>query len=115
VSIVLRHLAGNANLSTLLTIVRLRYIVFEIPANLFTKWLGPGKAIPLYTIVFGVLSIACGFVNTFGAALAVRFLLGLAEAGELCDSGYRNQLLSFSTPRHAARYRLLPVSMVHQG
>lgn len=60
-----------------------RYIVFEIPANLFTKWLGPGKAIPLYTTMFGVLSIGCGFVNTFGAALAVRFLLGLAEAGKL--------------------------------
>lgn len=57
------------------------YIVFEIPANLFTKWLGPGKAIPLYTITFGVLSIAFGFINTYGGALAIRFLLGLAEAG----------------------------------
>lgn len=50
--------------------------VFELPANLFTKWFGPGKAIPLYTIIFGVLSIAMGFVKNFGASLAVRFLLG---------------------------------------
>lgn len=50
--------------------------VFELPANLFTKWFGPGKAIPLYTIIFGVLSIAMGFVKSFGSSLAVRFLLG---------------------------------------
>ncbi|KAJ9110827.1 hypothetical protein QFC22_006684 [Naganishia vaughanmartiniae] len=68
--------------NVLLSIFYVSYIVFEIPANLFTKWLGPGKAIPLYTITFGVLSIAFGFVNTYGAALAVRFLLGLAEAGK---------------------------------
>lgn len=51
-------------------------VVFELPANLFTKWFGPGKAIPLYTIVFGILSIAMAFVKSFGAGLAVRFLLG---------------------------------------
>lgn len=50
--------------------------MFELPANLFTKWFGPGKAIPLYTIIFGVLSIAMAFVKNFGASLAVRFLLG---------------------------------------
>ncbi|GHJ89070.1 hypothetical protein NliqN6_5472 [Naganishia liquefaciens] len=74
--------------NTLLSIFYVSYIVFEIPANLFTKWLGPGKAIPLYTVIFGVLSIACGFVNTFGAALAVRFLLGVAEAGMLPGIAY---------------------------
>lgn len=58
--------------------------MFEIPANLFTKWLGPGKAIPLFTVTFGVLSLACAFVNSYEAALAVRFLLGLAEAGKSC-------------------------------
>ncbi|KAJ9093192.1 hypothetical protein QFC21_006509 [Naganishia friedmannii] len=72
----------------LLSIFYVSYIVFEIPANLFTKWLGPGKAIPLYTITFGVLSIAFGFVNTYGTALAVRFLLGLAEAGMLPGIAY---------------------------
>ncbi|KAI5449863.1 hypothetical protein NCC49_003979 [Naganishia albida] len=74
--------------NTLLSIFYVSYIVFEIPANLFTKWLGPGKAIPLYTMSFGILSIACGFVNTFGAALAVRFLLGVAEAGMLPGIAY---------------------------
>lgn len=51
-------------------------VVFELPANLFTKWFGPGKAIPLYTIIFGILSIAMAFVKSFGSSLAVRFLLG---------------------------------------
>ncbi|KAJ9118392.1 hypothetical protein QFC24_006221 [Naganishia onofrii] len=72
----------------LLSIFYVSYIAFEIPANLFTKWLGPGKAIPLYTITFGVLSIAFGFVNTYGGGLAVRFLLGLAEAGMLPGIAY---------------------------
>ncbi|KAI5453557.1 hypothetical protein NCC49_005383 [Naganishia albida] len=74
--------------NTLLSIFYVSYIVFELPANLFTKWFGPGKAIPLYTIIFGVLSIAMAFVKNFGASLAVRFLLGTAEAGMLPGIAY---------------------------
>ncbi|GHJ84093.1 hypothetical protein NliqN6_0495 [Naganishia liquefaciens] len=74
--------------NTLLSIFYVSYIVFELPANLFTKWFGPGKAIPLYTIIFGVLSIAMAFVKNFGASLAVRFLLGAAEAGMLPGIAY---------------------------
>jgi hypothetical protein len=96
----------------------LSYIVFEIPANIFTKWLGPGKAIPLYTITFGVLSIAFAFVRSFGAACAVRFLLGVAEAGMFATqfSIHCSQLTFLSLPaRYAPRYLVLPVPMVHQG
>lgn len=74
--------------NTLLSIFYVSYIIFEFPANMFTKWLGPGKAIPLYTIIFGVLSIATSFVKTFGASLAVRFLLGASEAGMLPGIAY---------------------------
>ncbi|KAJ9103636.1 hypothetical protein QFC19_004211 [Naganishia cerealis] len=63
----------------LLSIFYVSYIIFEFPANMFTKWLGPGKAIPLYTIIFGALSIAMAFVKTFGSSLAVRFLLGSVQ------------------------------------
>ncbi|KAJ9106061.1 hypothetical protein QFC20_004123 [Naganishia adeliensis] len=72
----------------LLSMFYVSYIVFEIPANLFTKWLGPGKAIPIYTTTFGILSIAFAFVQSFGAACAVRFLLGVAEAGMLPGISY---------------------------
>ncbi|KAJ9127761.1 hypothetical protein QFC24_000044 [Naganishia onofrii] len=64
----------------LLSMFYVSYIIFEIPANLFTKWLGPGKSIPLYTITFGLLSVAFAFVRNKSAAYAVRFLLGVAEA-----------------------------------
>lgn len=76
---------GPRNLAELLTrfTSAYRYIVFEIPANLLTKWIGPGKAIPLYTVSFGVLSVAFAFVRNKAAANAVRFLLGVAEAGKL--------------------------------
>ncbi|KAJ9102006.1 hypothetical protein QFC19_004931 [Naganishia cerealis] len=74
--------------NVLLSIFYVSYIAFEIPANLFTKWLGPGKAIPLYTITFGVLSLAFAFVNSYGSALAVRFLLGVSEAGMLPGIAY---------------------------
>lgn len=74
-------LLGRAPTLADLALSHSSYIIFEIPANLFTKWLGPGKSIPLYTITFGLLSVAFAFVRNKSAAYAVRFLLGLAEAG----------------------------------
>jgi MFS family permease len=81
------HLKGY-DYNILLSIFYVSYIVFEIPANLFTKWLGPGKCIPLYTFLFGILSLATAFVTNLGTGCAVRFLLGISEAGMLPGIAY---------------------------
>ena len=37
---------------------------------------------PISTVAFGLFSLATGFVKSFGAAIPVRILLGIAEAGK---------------------------------
>lgn len=69
----------NAVLSTFY----ISYIIFEIPANILCKWIGPGWFIPSTSLGFGILSVACGFVKNKAQVSGVRFLLGLFEAGML--------------------------------
>jgi hypothetical protein len=108
----------------------------EAPSQAGCTVIIPGKAIPLYTIVFGILSIAMAFVKNFGASLAVRFLLGYvsfscfvsfvvtespisraAEAGMLPGMSrsfaVAHSILTDSDGRY--RYRLLSRSMVYEG
>ncbi|UZJ50782.1 hypothetical protein CBS101457_000102 [Exobasidium rhododendri] len=64
------------------------YILFELPSNLMCKAVGPGKWLPFLTFSFGILSLCTAFVHSFGSAIAVRFLLGVAEAGHLPGIAY---------------------------
>lgn len=72
----------------LLTAFYAAYAAFEIPSTTLTKMLGPGRWIPLMAFLFGLLSLANAFVTNFGSAVAVRFLLGVAEAGMLPSITY---------------------------
>ncbi|POY71127.1 hypothetical protein BMF94_5884, partial [Rhodotorula taiwanensis] len=56
------------------------YMVFELPCQMLTKWLGPGKTLPLFGFLFGLFTFAMAFVKSFGAGVAVRFFLGIAES-----------------------------------
>jgi MFS family permease len=59
------------------------YIIFELPAMWCCKRYGPGKWLPFISVGFGVLSLATAFCHNFGSACAVRFILGIFEAGML--------------------------------
>ncbi|KAK4452643.1 major facilitator superfamily domain-containing protein [Podospora aff. communis PSN243] len=74
--------------NALLSIFYISYIIFEIPSNILCKWCGPGWFIPTISLGFGVCSIVTGFVNNFSQAAAVRFLLGLFEAGMMPGIAY---------------------------
>ncbi|TNY19180.1 putative MFS transporter [Rhodotorula diobovata] len=65
----------------LLTAFYVAYVVFEFPAQVVNKWIGPGKMIPILSFGFGLFSLCMAFVQSFGAAVAVRFCLGIMEAG----------------------------------
>lgn len=67
----------------LLSSFYISYVVFEIPSTMMTKIVGPRIWIPFITFAFGLLSMCTAFVTSYGAAIAVRFLLGVAEAGML--------------------------------
>ncbi|KAK9896754.1 MFS general substrate transporter [Cystobasidium minutum MCA 4210] len=72
----------------ILTIFFISYILFEVPSNMACKYFGPGKWLPFCTLMFGIMSISFGFVHTYNEAMAVRFLLGLFEAGMLPGIAY---------------------------
>jgi len=64
------------------------YIIFEIPANLLCKIMGPGWFLPATTLVFGIVSLGTAFVHTIPQISGVRFLLGIFEAGMLPGIAY---------------------------
>ena len=98
---ILRH-PGNARIAGLdkdlhfqgydynivLSVFYISYILFEIPATVTCKWMGPGWFLPLTSLFFGAVSIATAFVKSKAAICGVRFLLGIFEAGMLPGIAY---------------------------
>ncbi|KAH8766639.1 putative MFS transporter [Diaporthe sp. PMI_573] len=78
----------NNDYNALLSVFYISYIIFEIPANILCKWIGPGWFIPLTSLGFGISSIGTAFVNTEAQASGVRFVLGIFEAGMLPGIAY---------------------------
>ncbi|KXH56758.1 major facilitator superfamily transporter [Colletotrichum salicis] len=71
-----------------LSVFYVSYILFEIPANILCKVMGPGWFLPLTTLLFGICSVGTAFVHTVPQLMAVRFLLGIFEAGMLPGIAY---------------------------
>ena len=59
----------------------LGYFFFEVPSNLLLQRIGARKTIMRITIGWGLTSIATMFVQTPAMFYALRFLLGVFEAG----------------------------------
>lgn len=59
----------------------LGYFLFEVPSNLMLERVGARRWIMVLMIAWGVVSVATAFVRGTGSYIALRFLLGLAEAG----------------------------------
>jgi len=81
------HLKGY-DYNKVLSIFYISYILFEIPSNMACKWIGPGWYIPGISLMFGICSIATAFVHNIHEVSAVRFLLGIFEAGMLPGIAY---------------------------
>lgn len=74
--------------NVIVSVFYISYIVFEIPANLLCKWMGPGWFIPGTTLLFGIVSLGTAFVDTIPQISGVRFLLGVFEAGMMPGIAY---------------------------
>lgn len=72
----------------LLTSFYIAYAAFEIPTTTLVKIVGPGRMIPIMAFLFGLFSFAMAFVTSFGQAVVVRFLLGVAESSALPGTAY---------------------------
>ncbi|KAK0649975.1 major facilitator superfamily domain-containing protein [Cercophora newfieldiana] len=64
------------------------YILLEVPVVIICKWMGPAWFLPLTSIGFGICSVCTAFVSTVPQACAVRFLLGVFEAGMMPGIAY---------------------------
>ncbi|KAK2623790.1 hypothetical protein QTJ16_006971 [Diplocarpon rosae] len=74
--------------NAVLSVFYVSYIVFEIPSNMLCKWIGPGYYIPFISLMFGICSICTAFVHNYSQICAVRFLLGIFEAGMMPGIAY---------------------------
>ncbi|OQN95807.1 hypothetical protein B0A48_18092 [Cryoendolithus antarcticus] len=81
------HMAGY-DYNIVLSCFYISYILFEIPANMLCKKIGPGWFIPGTTLLFGICSFGTAFVHNFSAMCGVRFVLGIFEAGMLPGIAY---------------------------
>ena len=57
------------------------YFLFEVPSNLLLEKIGAKKTLARITILWGMASIAMAWVRSEWAFYALRFLLGVFEAG----------------------------------
>ena len=57
------------------------YFIFEVPSNLLLHKIGARVWMARILLTWGVLAMATGFVRNLHQLYAVRFLLGVAEAG----------------------------------
>ncbi|KZT40659.1 MFS general substrate transporter [Sistotremastrum suecicum HHB10207 ss-3] len=85
------HVVGaNYNLS--LAIYFIAYVTFEVPSNVSErgheltdmhslKRFDPAKWLPSLTLVWGIVSVCQGVVKNQAGLFAVRFFLGMTEAG----------------------------------
>ncbi|GAA5992284.1 hypothetical protein JCM10908_000406 [Rhodotorula pacifica] len=96
------HLKG-LDYNILLTSFYVAYVVAELPCQMLTKWIGPGKTIPIFAVLFGLFTLAMAFVHTFAAGIVVRFLLGVAEGAVFPGIGF---LLSRYYTKNELAFRL---------
>ncbi|KAK4579870.1 hypothetical protein LTR86_000071 [Recurvomyces mirabilis] len=108
----------NANIgqdyNIILSTFYVSYIIFEIPANMLCKKLGPGWFIPTITLLFGICSFGTAFVKTRAQACGVRFLLGIFEAGMLPGVWIFRSFHRGVNRADASTDRLLPEPLVSQ-
>lgn len=57
------------------------YALFEVPSNILLKKLRPSRWLAFLMFAWGAITIGLGGVHSFAATTAVRFLLGMFEAG----------------------------------
>ncbi|KAF2169761.1 hypothetical protein M409DRAFT_64778 [Zasmidium cellare ATCC 36951] len=79
------------------------YILFEVPSNILIKRMAPSTWIAIIMTLWGITTIGQGLVRTNGGLQAMRFLLGLFEAGFFPGCVY---LISMYYKRYELQWRL---------
>lgn len=64
-----------------LMVFLIAYMVFEVPSNYFLKRFSPSKWIAFLMLSWSVMTMGLGGVHNFAGVTALRFMLGVFEAG----------------------------------
>lgn len=71
----------NYQYTIALMIFLVAYGLFETPSNILLKKLRPSRWIAMLMFAWGAMTIALGGVHNAASVTAIRFLLGVFEAG----------------------------------
>ncbi|KAL4072328.1 MFS nicotinic acid transporter Tna1 [Scleroderma citrinum] len=96
------HLTGH-KFNVTLTTFFISYALFEFPANLIIQVVRPSRWLPSLMLVWGLIMMLMGFVKTYPQLAAVRFCLGVAEAGFFPGIGF---FLTMWYPKYKLMYRI---------
>jgi len=78
----LNALMGSVSKYSVVTLVFFTtYIVFQPPATVIVRYLGPRIFLSAIVVAWGAVMIGMGFVHTFESMAAMRVVLGILEAG----------------------------------
>ena len=82
VDLKLNVLQGTISHYSIVTIVFFAsYIVFQPPATVICRYLGPRNFLSAIVILWGGVMIGMGFADSYGTMAALRVVLGVLEAG----------------------------------
>jgi len=82
VELKLNVLQGTISHYSIITIVFFAsYIVFQPPATVICRYLGPRNFLSAIVVLWGGVMIGMGFADSYGTMAALRVVLGLLEAG----------------------------------
>lgn len=71
----------NYQYTIALMVFLIAYAVFEVPSNYFLKRMKPSRWIAFLMLTWGTVTMCLGAANSYASVTAMRFLLGVFEAG----------------------------------
>jgi MFS family permease len=71
----------NYRYSTITLVFFVTYIIFQFPATIVIKKLGPKPFLSSITLLWGAVMIGMGFVKNWEQMMGLRMVLGVFEAG----------------------------------
>lgn len=78
-----QKLARNTTLTSFQSIITLvffiTYVLFQPPATVLTRKIGPRNFLPIIALLWGATMIGFGFARDWNALIGLRMLLGVLE------------------------------------
>ncbi|KAJ4217940.1 hypothetical protein NW759_008532 [Fusarium solani] len=73
---------SNLDYTIALMVFLIAYALFEVPSNYFLKRMKPSRWISFLMFSWGTITMCLGAAHNYGSVTAMRFLLGVFEAGK---------------------------------